>query len=652
MPIVSYSRVSTKEQTSGLSMSLQSDRELLEEIATRYNTTVSELSYDDYGVSSFKGKNAEEGALSELREHIKTGKLDPKKTILVMRSLDRLSRQKLTKAETLYNELIGSGIKILTTIDNHLYQDDCKFSAILKTLSLSLANEESAKKQHLTNRYAQHRIQQFKDGDTPENSTAYDIGIGRHPFWIQINKLTKTIHQHPKNWKIARQMFDMALEGAGVGKLLKFTHSVGLDLSYSSVSKMFRSASVYGDLHVNHLGTDHHLKGYYPALATLDEYYRVRAIKDKLTKESNGQRKKVSILAGIQKLYCGCCGHSMGIHRNVKQKIEYYTCINRRQHCFQSLRQDIIDTMVLNAVRSHVFNFDATDSTKIDALEIQLSEQKKKHDGMVQRFIMLGDSAGDSAMTLISESKTTIDSLEQDIEHERNAAASSTIDLSTLQDFKEAVLFYENQQGQLQNWVNGDCDTKQEIRDLIKMIVKRITIDDRHLIKIELMDGEVEYLYLLRRKDGKKNHDRFFVPVHIQNEEDIKQIREHAPELVNYATEPELDSLDLYLEDITNPILTIERARHTRDLEKEFFDLLQCNLYEWKRAYILKHTEATTTQWQDFKDIDITKYGFTKVELEITTQSYTKQKKTIVYREWDEQAVLELLGCRKVKVLS
>ncbi|MEZ9322851.1 recombinase family protein [Vibrio sp. 10N.286.51.E5] len=649
MAIIPYARVSSGKQLEGLSMELQGDSSLLEKIAKEHNTIVSHLFYHDEGVSSYKGKNAKEGELARLIADIEKGIIQPN-DIIVMRALDRLSRQTLTASERLYNDIVESGVCILTTIDNHIYKKDCVMSSVLKTLSFKTANEESAKKSHLTNKYAQHRIQQFKNGDIPDNGTAYDVGVGKHPFWIQITD--RVVQKHDKNWKIARQMFDMALDGAGVGKLLKFTQSVGLDLSYSSVSKMFRSASVYGDLHINHLDSDHHLKGYYPALATLDEYYRVRAIKDKLTKESNGLRKKVSILGGIQKLYCGCCGHSMGIHRNVKQKIEYYTCISRKQYCFQSLRQDIIDTMVLNAVKSHVFNFDATDSTKIDALEIQLSEQKKKHDGMVQRFMMLGDSAGDGALTLISESKATLDSLEQEIEDERNAVANSTIDLSTLQDFKEAVLFYENQQDQLQDWVNGDCDTKQEIRDLLKMIIKRITIDDRHLIKIELMDGEVEYLYLLRRKDGKKNHDRFFVPVHIRNEEEIKQIREHAPELVNFVTERELDSLDLYLEDITNPILTIERARHTRDLEKEFFDLLQCNLYEWKRAYILKHIEATTTQWQDFKDIDVTKYGFTKAELEITTQSYTKQKKTVVYREWDEQAVLELLGCRKVKMLS
>ncbi|MFA0349695.1 hypothetical protein AB4486_22620, partial [Vibrio sp. 10N.222.55.C6] len=160
-------------------------------------------------------------------------------------------------------------------------------------------------------------------------------------------------------------------------------------------------------------------------------------------------------------------------------------------------------------------------------------------------------------------------------------------------------------------------------------------IDHRHMITIEMLDGSKSHLYLLRRKDGKRLHDRYYVPIKVHDEETIKQVRDSTPELVNWVTESELDSLDLYFEDVANPFLAIERKRHQRDLEQEFFDLLQGNVYEWKRADIMR-AGATTTQWQDFKDVDVSKYGFTKDVCTITTKHYTKQHKTVIYREFNE----------------
>ncbi|WP_140322145.1 recombinase family protein, partial [Vibrio parahaemolyticus] len=116
-----YCRVSSGKQLEGLSMSLQGDEALLSRIAKEYHTTVSDRIYIDEGVSSYKGKNLESGQLGEIVRDIEKGRIK-KGDIIVMRALDRLSRQELTDSENLYNRIVGAGVNIYTTIDNHLYK--------------------------------------------------------------------------------------------------------------------------------------------------------------------------------------------------------------------------------------------------------------------------------------------------------------------------------------------------------------------------------------------------------------------------------------------------------------------------------------------------------------------------------------------------
>lgn len=644
MALIPYARVSSGKQLDGLSMSLQGDNKLLEDLAKEYKTTISSRVYNDEGVSSYKGKNVSHGELGRLLADIEKG-LIKEGDIIVMRALDRLSRQKLTDSQILYNSIVNRGVNIYATINKHLYKRNCILSSMLSTLSFETAHEESAKKSHLTNTYAAHRIQQFLSNEKPDNGTAYDIGIGRHPFWIEINN---RVIQKGKHFALARIMFEKAMQGYGVARLQKFALEQGLKLSYSAVGKMFRSHSVFGDLHITHQGKPYTLKSYYPALATESEYYKVRAIKDRLIKESNALRKHVSILAGMQKLYCGCCNSSVGIARNTKQDINYYSCINKLEKCYQPLRQDIIDNIVLNAIDTHIFSNDMSDTTVVDGLELEFNEKKKQHANAVERFMLLGDSAGDNAIQTIHTLKAELDDIQKKVEAEKNKTASYIIDYEAITSFRDAMADYQAQQDKITEYVHGDSELKQEIKDVLKLILKRIIIDHRHMITIEMLDGSKSHLFLLRRKDGKRLHDRYYVPIKVHDEETVNIIRADTPELVNYVTESELDTLDIYFEDVTNPFLAIERKRHARDLEQEFFNLLQGNSYEWKRADIMK-AGATTTQWQDFKDADVSKYGFTKAECTITTKHYTKQHKTIIYRELDKAELINNFGCKRIE---
>ncbi|MFA0350660.1 recombinase family protein, partial [Vibrio sp. 10N.222.55.C6] len=90
---------------------------LLKDLENKYDTTVSDLIYNDEGVSSYKGKNVSHGELGRLLTDIERGVIK-KGDIIVVRHLDRLSRLRLTGAMTIYNKIMEAGVLIHTTMDD------------------------------------------------------------------------------------------------------------------------------------------------------------------------------------------------------------------------------------------------------------------------------------------------------------------------------------------------------------------------------------------------------------------------------------------------------------------------------------------------------------------------------------------------------
>nr|OEF71904.1 hypothetical protein A152_13475 [Vibrio tasmaniensis 1F-187] len=265
-------------------MSIQGDSRLLEQLSQEHSMPIGRA-YNDAGISSYKGKNAKEGELNLIIKHIESGQI-ASGSIIVMRALDRLSRQTLTASENLYNTIVSSGVRILTTIDNHVYKKDCVMSSVLKTLAFKTANEESAKKSYLTNQYALHRINQFKRGERPSPDTAYDIGVGRHPWYMKIEN--KICQVDDEKFKLARSCIEMALAGKGVLKCKQFLERNGVVLSWSSVAKFFRSEYLFGRLNVTLENNQYSLEGYIGCV------FRIRVVSDSWYQRATHVRSRQS----------------------------------------------------------------------------------------------------------------------------------------------------------------------------------------------------------------------------------------------------------------------------------------------------------------------------------------------------------------------
>ena len=70
-----------------------------------------DLALSDLGISAFKGKNATEGALAAFLIAAKEGRI-PRGSILLVESLDRLSRNTITDAVALLTSIVRAGFAL------------------------------------------------------------------------------------------------------------------------------------------------------------------------------------------------------------------------------------------------------------------------------------------------------------------------------------------------------------------------------------------------------------------------------------------------------------------------------------------------------------------------------------------------------------
>jgi len=138
----SYIRFSSKAQASGDSLRRQL---VASEAWAKKNNYHIVDSLQDLGISAYKGNHAKDGALSLFLQKVQEG-LIPQGSVLIVESLDRLSRQEILTAFSQFTAILSAGIKIVTLIDGYEYSKDSINdigNIMFSIMSMSRAHEES-----------------------------------------------------------------------------------------------------------------------------------------------------------------------------------------------------------------------------------------------------------------------------------------------------------------------------------------------------------------------------------------------------------------------------------------------------------------------------------------------------------------------------
>jgi DNA invertase Pin-like site-specific DNA recombinase len=141
----SYIRFSSPEQARG--DSLRRQLEASRYYADKHGFVLDESLQPDRGVSAFRGKNRTEGNLAAFLAKVKDGTV-AKGSVLLVESLDRLSREEVEEAMFSFLDIVRAGVEIHTLSDGQAYRrGQMKTEQLMLSLFvMSRANEESERK--------------------------------------------------------------------------------------------------------------------------------------------------------------------------------------------------------------------------------------------------------------------------------------------------------------------------------------------------------------------------------------------------------------------------------------------------------------------------------------------------------------------------
>ena len=360
----SYIRFSSPEQAAGDSLRRQMAG--ARDYAARQGLALQDVSFQDLGVSGFHGDNAESGHLAEFIDAVKLGVIE-KGSVLLIESLDRLSRMKPRKAVRLLENILDLGIDVVTLTDGKRYSqrdiDDEPLTMMIAFMVALRAHEESkVKGQRVRAAWAQKKL----------NAKAGVIVTKRIPSWLKIEEGKFVVIEEKAD--AVRQVFQLAAKGVGQ---LAITRQMNRDKvpplkgktawHKSAVMKLLNSESVRGT-YVPHdvVRVDgakkrialEPVEGYYPRIIDEQLWLDTRSAKPKGAASTEVR----NVLSGIGR--CSRCGGAVTrISKN--QRDVYLVCQTARNGAgckYQTERYRDVELAVLqiNPIADYSISSDDT----------------------------------------------------------------------------------------------------------------------------------------------------------------------------------------------------------------------------------------------------------------------------------------------------
>lgn len=338
--VYSYLRFSTDIQSLGDSTrrQLQLARDYCEKNGLVLDET---LSFHDHGVSAFRGDNVATGKLGLFLKCIEEGRVRSGDCLLV-ESLDRISRNAVMDALSIFTKILGHGITIITLSDGRTYtKESCNDigNILMSIVIMSRAHEESAMKSRRVGAAWQNKRDRALSGH---------IMTATIPAWLRLKEDRSGFDIIKARALLILEIFNMAINGYGIDAISRILNKRRVDtweggIHRSRKSKGWHSSYIFKILHNRAVlgeitptkrvyGTplaQEPIPNYYPQIIPTDIFVKaVAALGQRRTK--GGRPATVeNLFAGL--LRCGYCGGSV-VRTNKGNKYPvYYSCLNHKR---------------------------------------------------------------------------------------------------------------------------------------------------------------------------------------------------------------------------------------------------------------------------------------------------------------------------------
>ncbi|CNI74423.1 Resolvase%2C N terminal domain [Yersinia rohdei] len=360
---IAYLRFSSPVQQYG--DSLRRQNKLVEEwIDAHPDYILDDMTYKDLGLSAYHGDHATRGAFSDFMIAVESGHIEYG-TVLLVESLDRLSREKIGEATERLKNILKAGVEVVTLCDHTHYTKeslDDPYSLIKAILIAQRANEESEIKSR--------RIKSAWKKKREEAEVSGKIITRSCPRWLKINQAGNGFELIPEYAKTIKYIFNLRLKGESFNGIVKI-------LNDEKVKTMKGEIGVWNPSTIEILLANKALIGvnvpsyrtitsgakeitdYFPRVISDKIFYKVRDFK----RPPFGKGKHtdnpylINIFRSVMK--CKACGYNIILNAIDGNGMGYYVCPMRRLHrCnTQSLRRDIVDANLVSTVVANADKF-------------------------------------------------------------------------------------------------------------------------------------------------------------------------------------------------------------------------------------------------------------------------------------------------------
>jgi DNA invertase Pin-like site-specific DNA recombinase len=281
------------------------------------------LSITDLGVSAFKGANLDpQAGLGMFIDAVRKGLVEPG-SVLLVESLDRLSRMEPLLAQHLFSELILSGIAIVTLTDGQRYDRERLQRepwGLFMALGVAMrAHEESAIKGRRVAAAWSEKRRKVRAGEAKKLTK-------RAPAWLRWEGDGWAVDKEKA--ATVRRVYRMTLDGMGEHRIAETFNREGVRVlgrgngwHRSTVAKLLRNPAVIGSLvpgHIEHRDgrkvrvLEEPIEGAFPPIIEEADWLAVRALKDGHAPAARGRGAKAplaNLLGGLAK--CPICRSAM-----------------------------------------------------------------------------------------------------------------------------------------------------------------------------------------------------------------------------------------------------------------------------------------------------------------------------------------------------
>lgn len=451
---ISYIRFSSKNQSGGDSTKRQSKyiNDWLEHNPDYYLDD--SLKFVDLGISGFSGKNAISGDFGEFLSAVEQGFIE-EGSVLLVESLDRVSRQDIDAAGEQLRKILRAGIDVVTLVDGSWYTKKSlkdPLSMIKAILIMQRAHEESAMKStRLRSVWAAKR----------DKAVAGQIMTKRCVGWFRVSDDRSHFEPIPENVKAVQRVFELRLQGMSHSKIAAKMNEEGFftlnqfkpvqgSWSQSSITELLNNRAVIG---VKVPSKNMVVKGvteipnYYPPIITEEQFYAVQQLKQGSgRKPSSDKPLLTNLFKGVMR--CSKCGFIMIVTGVTDKRSGNYRCSMKAEgRCdakgFSRLQTDkaLVQGLLYNTNR---LSLTTGKDSAVGALQAELEELTKRRDNLLKLAELSGDL--ESTAKRLRELNEQIKSTERAVSdvHQREASSQletiNHLDLTVKKDRIEAQI--------------------------------------------------------------------------------------------------------------------------------------------------------------------------------------------------------------------